>query len=316
MSDAKGKGRAKVADEEKSATGADQSSPNSSSILDRVVASATGLGRSAFAAPSSNEISDTASNALANSGKGQPANTGGSSAWAEDSHRPPPQGVPSQHGQPLPAFRTGHSNEHIQSTEAEFSSFLDGIDSFTPSETVETGGIQEGRLKEERAWNNNDASHNLGQGYTSVEEQQSHDGEDVLNLLSETGTTLDTSELLPANEEAVNWNLTEEQLKILRGMLNELFPPGDAHRTPGADHPLNLVPNLASLDGEEGRQLWVEQWDGVLNRYTDEVWGDLLPLVVEAREEVQAMKDGAGTTSEQPVALRRLGLILGHIDGS
>jgi len=67
------------------------------------------------------------------------------------------------------------------------------------------------------------------------------------------------------------------------------------------------------IDGQPvtGTQVWRTQWEGVLGRYTDEVWGDLLPLVREARKEVEDIIEGKGT--EEPVALRRLKGILGHL---
>jgi len=102
-----------------------------------------------------------------------------------------------------------------------------------------------------------------------------------------------------------------------------------------ADHPLNLIPHGDNTDGNmssparesamdeiyvgyeidghlvSGMQVWRTQWEGVLERYTDEVWGDLLPLVKEARKEVANVVEGEGT--EEPVALRRLKGILRHL---
>jgi len=60
-------------------------------------------------------------------------------------------------------------------------------------------------------------------------------------------------------------------------------------------------------------QVWRAQWASVLTRYTDEVWGNLLPLVVDARAEVKAAVESEG--SEEPVALRRLRAVLGHLRG-
>jgi hypothetical protein len=49
-----------------------------------------------------------------------------------------------------------------------------------------------------------------------------------------------------------------------------------------------------------------------LTSYADEVWGGLMPLVKEARKEVEEIEIG-GMTSEKPTALRRLEAILGHL---
>jgi hypothetical protein len=69
-----------------------------------------------------------------------------------------------------------------------------------------------------------------------------------------------------------------------------------------------------TFEGEtiEAREHWREQWEGVLTRYTDEVWGGLLPLVKQAREEIEEMRN-VGTVREKPTALRRLEAILGHL---
>lgn len=82
-----------------------------------------------------------------------------------------------------------------------------------------------------------------------------------------------------------------------------------------AEHPLNLIPQYGDGDGDGGLEAWREQWEGVLTRYTDEVWGGLLPLVREARREVEGMRKGGESGAEKSVALRRLGAILGHLQG-
>jgi hypothetical protein len=58
----------------------------------------------------------------------------------------------------------------------------------------------------------------------------------------------------------------------------------------------------------------MNQWESVLTRYTDEVWGNLLPLVTEARKEIKASKDKqVGSSNEPPKALRRLQIVLDHL---
>ncbi|QSZ32884.1 hypothetical protein DSL72_002465 [Monilinia vaccinii-corymbosi] len=65
---------------------------------------------------------------------------------------------------------------------------------------------------------------------------------------------------------------------------------------------------------------WKSDWEGVLNGYTDEVWGGLLPLVKEAREELEGKEEGneeeeGKRKSERGelMALKRLELVLGHL---
>jgi hypothetical protein len=312
MSDGKGKGRAK-GDED----GDKGQSDEQPSMLSRVAASATGLTRSAFASPTSNELNERAA-ALADSGKGQIGQSSSSSdnsAWAES-----PKGSQQNAGQAnsASAFRVGHNEEHIRQSENEFSSFLNGIDSFTPSENTEGGHFVSGGLGDDlgEAWTRSQPASSLPPQkpiYGSVSEQQSRDGENVVAILSQNGTMEETFEA-PQEDENYDWGLSAEQLSQLRAMTKDLFPSTEAHGITDSDHPLNLAPNFEGAYGQPptGSDDWREQWDGVLNRYTDEVWGGLLPLVKEARKEVDDLRNHPSST-EQPKALRRLGAILGHL---
>ena len=57
---------------------------------------------------------------------------------------------------------------------------------------------------------------------------------------------------------------------------------------------------------------WLNDWLGVLNSYTDEVWGDMLPVVRETRAHLEEVK--AGTTAIDNKAVARLKMIMGHLD--
>jgi len=171
-------------------------------------------------------------------------------------------------------------------------------------------------------------------GPATVAEQQALDGTEVTNILG--AQSSDTFQLPEPEVGKYDWGLTSEQIIQLRAMTKDLLPPAEAH---GAVPPLDPLEQDAFWEnfsssksyympkgptGEGQEMVYLEtapgytpdynhlmkEWDGVLNRYTDEVWGDLLPLVEEARREV-ANKGGAGT--EQPKALRRLVAILGHL---
>jgi len=154
---------------------------------------------------------------------------------------------------------------------------------------------------------------------------QSQDGLEVVKLLSSPSPPdFDP----PRPSDFVDWNLSPTQLSILRKMTEKIFPeaPQPQHPMP-PDHPLNLIPpsittaESGTMPPGERLELWTEQWEDVLNSYQDDVWGDILPLVKEARQEVSDLANKEKTEkggeavaiSEQPKALRRLGLILGHI---
>jgi hypothetical protein len=343
MNDEKGKGRASDHKEHDKPPINDPPFHSSSTLLDRVTASATGLAQSTFAAPSSNELSNVVSSALTSAGKGRQVGRS-SSSWAESS-RANQNGIPAPQGQSAPSLRTTHREEHIIDAESQFSSFLDGIDSFTPSsepydkaDTSSPGLVLD--VPPKRAggviYTHSDQVGEIQ--HNTVDEQQHHDGDAVLTILSYPSATTDGLEAFSLEEEKCDWNLTDQQISQLRPLLDELFPPSSQHISMPVEHPLNLVPNMVSISTASdpvpsteaypedsyqyfgditrnmARQMWMEQWEDVLSRYTDEVWGSLLPLVVEAREEVKAIKDDyLGATIEQSKALRRLKLVLDHV---
>lgn len=344
MSDGKGKGRAIDQDVNDNLLAVDQLPSTSNSILERVTASAAGLMQSAFVAPTSNELSDATSAALTNTSKGQQLSGSGGSSWAESSSARQRTGLSTLQGHLLPSFRAGHREEHIKDAESEFSSFLDSTDPFTasqPNGLVDPFQVQATDRQVEVDNSEVDKRHNRTRptSYSTVSEQQLHDGDAVLSILSNTSTNVDELEALQVEEEAINWNLTDRQVSQLRTIVDQIFPPAHSHISMSAEHPLNLLPAVVSTsenslslptmdtnpeeaylyfdrDVPQGavRKMWMDQWEGVLTRYTDEVWGNVLPLVTEAREEINAMKENPpGRTFEQPKALRRLGMVLNHV---
>jgi hypothetical protein len=313
------KGKARAPDDE----AASQPRPDETqdpSIASRVAASAKGLTRSAFASPNGNELNQSAAAALANSGKGQSSsNTGGSSTWTESSRasqQPIPQAGLSN------AFRSSQNEEHIRQSENEFSSFLDGIDSFTPSQTLEVGPQEDLNTSFGEAWTRSQQDSlsiksSRPAEYKTIAEQEHHDGEDVLALLSSTGDINQHFEAPPDDDENYDWGLTQEQLSELRAMTKDILPPPEPHQAISPENPLNLVPHaedseFINAQSQAAVDAWRDQWESVLTRYSDEVWGGLSPLVKEARKEVEALHSSDGP-SVQPKALRRLGAILGHL---
>ncbi|KAI9746066.1 MAG: hypothetical protein M1818_000747 [Claussenomyces sp. TS43310] len=322
MGDAKGKGRASDTEEFKNLPAVERPYQNPDSLIGRVLTSATGLARDALAAPASNELSDRSSAALASAGKAQQTGGNGSSAWAENSRSAQSNGVPSSRAaQMLPAetFRT-QIDEHISNAEAEFSTFLDSIDPFQPAPVA---GLESSRADMHREGASFGTSGGLARTtsashrtYATVREQQAHDGEAVSAILSDhTHQPSETADLYERwqEDEPIKWTMTPAQRAEWQERLRVDFPPTGVQQGPDVNHPLNLMPQM-ELPGLEARDEWVAQWRNVLTRYSDEVWGDLLPLVHDAQEEVSAMEGNhSGTATDQPKALRRLGLVLGHL---
>ena len=166
------------------------------------------------------------------------------------------------------------------------------------------------------------------------------DGAAVVKLLSNPDFATDELpdplyEPGPSEEHTTLWEANEHTQEILTSLKADL-PPVPVHRIPSPDNPLNLLPNFNNqtrVFGKEyteassksqssglyviatppGAQLDLEPWLGVLTNYQDDVWGDLLPLVKEARQEVRNAMEGSKVTLKDCPAVRRLGMILGHI---
>jgi hypothetical protein len=340
MSNGKGKERAKASDEDggdRPGESTDASSPTTNSIFDRVAASATGLARSAFATPSANELNDAVA---ASSTKSFPTNS--NAAFGESSRASQESFFHGPQNRSAASFRGSQAQEHVSTAEAEFSSFLDEIEAFQPSIESNPQAVSSFEQAWVRPQIESDQTSTVVLDFPAtsshtVKDQEDIDGWEVLNILDNPIPESDSFYASQSLEDdIVEWNLTEEQRSMLRTLAKELFPTPEAHSTPDPLHPLNLLPAmvrspdthvglpLADTNAEESymyfgqassqdeaQSLWMDQWEGVLTRYTDEVWGDLLPLIKEAQQEVEAIKE-APTSATEPKALRRLGLLLGH----
>ncbi|KAG4419916.1 hypothetical protein IFR04_006953 [Cadophora malorum] len=315
MSSSKGKGRAEHLKDEPNQDSSAQESL-SPSLLSRVAASATGLTRNAFIIPNPNELNQQAASALSNSNKTQHIPNAGasSSTWAESSRAPQAQSNPPTSSSGL---RAGHSELHAQASENEFSSFLDGIDSFVPSESFGNIPVSETSKGFDEAWVSSRDSRqpiHSPENWT-ITEQEQQDGSEVLAILSDLSALDSQMEEPPPlleSDEDYDWGLTSAQIAKLRELTKDILPAPSQHANTSADNSLNLLPDF---QGQEGaREQYVEEWESVLNRYADEVWGGLAPLVREARKEVEEAKSNpTGDDKREMKAVRRLGAILGHL---
>ena len=167
--------------------------------------------------------------------------------------------------------------------------------------------------------------------YTTVQDAQADDGAGVLAILDAfKPEEMDYFEPQTIEQEVEDWNLTKVQYELAKKVAQEL------HITPSVGNSAAMVPPAfqdaekaeylpdeysfdshsalgSILPPSEAREAWIEQWDSVLNRYQDEVWGGMAPLVKEAKEEIKEIVEGS--EGRQPKALARLGLVLGHISG-
>ena len=149
----------------------------------------------------------------------------------------------------------------------------------------------------------------------------SNDGAAVVALLSDPAFNIDEE---PTNAWAVpktdkGKSKLGSQL-VKQQLCNSAGPPAPVN-------PLDLIPDFdaswnsvayaskfydgnCSSDPAFGD---IQPWTDMLNRYHDEVWGDMLPLVKEAREELKSANSSSEGAFHDRPALRRLGMLLKHL---
>ncbi|KAF4961956.1 hypothetical protein FSARC_9947 [Fusarium sarcochroum] len=175
--------------------------------------------------------------------------------------------------------------------------------------------------------NSHDQSYDLPVGQsTAVNEQEKLDGAAVVNLLDGPSDELDAVLLGAEIPDTEDEGLTPEAAAKLR---EALFPANSVSSGPGLDDLLNFNPDfltqpgaeaeferqlhLGTADTDEARNNWLQQWGNVLTGYTDYVWGDLEPLIAEARKEVEESKARGSEGASETKALDRLRQVLAHV---
>jgi hypothetical protein len=163
-----------------------------------------------------------------------------------------------------------------------------------------------------------------------VSEQEKLDGAAVISLLDGHSDELDAV-LLGAHDRTAEDGgdtLTPEAAAKLR---ETLFSVNSASSGPSLDDLLNFNPGflnqpgseaelerqlyLGTRDTNQARSSWLQQWGNVLAGYTDHVWGDLEPLIAEARREVEESEARGPEAVFETKALDRLRQLLAHVRG-
>ncbi|OIW34794.1 hypothetical protein CONLIGDRAFT_25733 [Coniochaeta ligniaria NRRL 30616] len=306
----KGKGKGKERDEGVPSTRrASDPHEEDGSLMSRIANSTVGLANSMLSGVPSNSIL-----ASAVSEKGSTSAAAGSRPdHAESSVQFRPDITTGS--QP---FRSAQVQGHVAEEEAAFSDFLDSTPVFQPAGPSDVEAVRQpsGTANTQLA--------PLDHGpttYSSVSEQERHDGAAVVSLL------MDTNEYLPDHLEdgILSAGEKESLRKALFGQASDV-----QRQDVDWNHVLNFIPeylrheeqsvdsylDTGLSDPAEAWQAWVGQWEDVLTRYDDEVWGDLGSLVKEARQEVEQLEQ---VRQDEPApetpALRRLRAILGHLRG-
>jgi len=161
---------------------------------------------------------------------------------------------------------------------------------------------------------------NFGPAQDALGNISHHDGAAVVALLSEPGFTADDE---PADYPGLAGNQTKlEHLDLQSTRCKKSAQP----RLGLADHEFGLIPNFAlsnydpsavadAMPRAEGQTCIADlkPWLDILDSYQDEVWGDFLPLVQQARKELETADAEDGIVDDKP-AVRRLQMLLGHFD--
>ncbi|KAK9780748.1 hypothetical protein AB5N19_07219 [Seiridium cardinale] len=275
------------------------------SALSRITSSALALGSSLLSKP------DIAGHA--------PSDKAGSASSSNLQH---PLGEASTYGPQTglgsgSSIRSTHVQDHVEREEAAFSRFLEGSDVPNPS-SYDSGHVDSGGWSVEK----NPLDHGSQDYYLET------DGKGVVDLLDN-----GYEEVMHAEPDAF---LSREQEASLR---RALFGSDDkasqgAGITSDWTSLLNFVPeyisngstvrgnnelqqHLGMADALEASKIWADQWSNVLSRYTDEVWGDLAPLIREAKGEAQKIQqNGLEATPSEAKAILRLRQILSHVQAS
>ncbi|KAL2111151.1 hypothetical protein VUR80DRAFT_250 [Thermomyces stellatus] len=185
--------------------------------------------------------------------------------------------------------RPNDTSDRDERSEAGFQEFLGH-----PPPTVDHGAFAIGR-----SWRDGEPSRVQ---YRTVENEERRDGEEVTAFLA------DPSSL--QFKDNIDFGSLPAQLPRLRAALL-----GDGVPSSIWDNLLNFWP-VADEDLRPSKSAWLAQWNDVLTRYTDEVWGELATDARQAKEEVEAEAHGDQGDGHGLQSLRRLRQILAHLRGS
>jgi hypothetical protein len=319
--------------------------PESASLASRIASSASGLARDLVGSASGNELQGQLASASGLSSKlANGSSSSSQTVWTNGPASRP--GQQSSHG--VSANSHALSNdENFRSTfnqhmhEQEFNDFLNG--------TGAIGTYGHEYQQQLDSWTGDfqaqpDTRIFLAESQTISENRTSNgsqnpgydDGAEVRLLLSDPSfqPAWEEAEVMtadPVEDPAMDLfgdTYSPEEQKAADRMKDAL-PPPPVHGQVSPSNPLNLKPNydsvidhmqseldsteVSNVDGLDTprRQQLASEWENVLNSYTDEVWGDMLPSVKAAISQLEEVKTGSGRLDS--TAVTRLKMILGHV---
>jgi len=304
------------------------------SLPGRIGASASGLLQTSFGRTSPGSVANslTSLNADADASKGASASSSNSSGEASSSSQAfSARGgsAASRRALPEESFRSelGRPGISTQNSQVDFDEFVARSQGPGPRfEPIDDDISWSGQLtahsyiqEEENGSQLTQEEASFQQAVAPSEEQliRNSDGAAVVALLSDPGFTIETE--LNDSDAFMPSDKREELLSDKR--------PNESADLFALTNPLDLMPDFDSswesvhlahyFNGEtfsDASFSNIQPWADILDRYHDEVWGDMLPLVKEAREEVKAAKASPEGALQDRPAIRRLGMLLKHLD--
>jgi hypothetical protein len=311
-----GKGKAKAVQQDPDTT--------SSSLASRIASSASRLAKDAVTTPGG-DLTQSLATSSAASGKSRPtpsSSTGQPHESLETKYRSPfPTGDSSSSLGSSTAFRSLASDT---GTAAEFEDFVtnSGSERALRFTGLENRGDLPIRRNGHEAASWSSEFHGRDEARSMWQDAAALDGAEVVELLSDPCFVAMTDVYDTADPSADDvsdlfaLNLDSEAERTATSKIRSALPSAPQHRPVAANNPMNLIPSLDAqsqslLASTPEREAWFAEWSGVLNGYTDEVWGDLLPVVREAQKDMEEVKAGAKDVDMK--ALQRLRMIVGHI---
>ncbi|KAL8730602.1 MAG: hypothetical protein Q9166_003915 [cf. Caloplaca sp. 2 TL-2023] len=311
-------------------------SDTSASFISRVGASASGLAKETLLRPSSGDLVNELASAVTDPGKGSASSSSAgpsaSSMSLQNTMVTHPSSSHDSSSSLAPhSFRSKRPSERDLAAMNDLGAFL-SQESHDPSDF----GQLEHRWRDVPCIQHEGFDTAVSEG-TKGQEPNSDavDGAAVVAMLSDPSFCVDDELDFAAGNDGV-----EDGTRYVEKPTERLFQQVSFDLT----HPVNslsLTPNFGSCmedchgdksldnpsvhaghnDGAKthsqtfghGRDFRVQPWIYILTTYHDEVWGDLLPLVEDARKEASAIRDGNNDHHQHCPAIRRLAMLAGHI---
>ena len=163
-------------------------------------------------------------------------------------------------------------------------------------------------------------------GFFEDHKESDKDGAEVVALLSDPAFSADETPVHPLDGREPN------PMNVLQVKSDHHFTPKMTFATHSTENLLDLIPDFTLASEHFVTSIFTESedccsvanetafrevgdvqpWIAMLDRYHDEVWGNLLPFIQEARKETRVASSSLSALEDRP-AIRRLGMLLQHL---